>query len=106
MIIEFENNTPIDEDFPNKNLEGGRWYVRKQACLMFKDNSKYPDKGLITLVFADNKQDQQSVGCFSPGRYELLDSAYSFDSRNYDAPTCDFTQIKPVAVKSVQQKAS
>ena len=96
MIIEFENSNPIDEDFPNKNTEGARWYVRKQACLMFKDNSKYPDKGLVTLVFADNQNDQKSVAPFSIGKYFVQDNAFSFDSRNYDAPVCDFTQIVPI----------
>jgi len=94
MILEFENNLPIDNDFPNKKIEGKRWYTRSQDCLMFKEGSKYPDKFELNLVFADNQADQQSVGCFTVGRYELLDSAHGFDNRRN--PTCDYTKIKPI----------
>ena len=103
MYLEFENNTPIDNDFPNKKVEGSRWYTRSQECLLFKDGSKYPDKFELTLIFADNKTDQQSIGCFSPGRYELLESAFGFDNRRN--PVVDFTQITPLHVKQASKAA-
>ena len=98
MIIEFETTELIDDDFPNNKpgvKEGSRWYTRKQPCLMFKDNSKYPDKFLLTLAFSSIKDDQQSVSAFAVGRYELTDQAHSFDSRHN--PVCDYTKIKPIS---------
>ncbi len=98
MIIEFETTELIDDDFPNTKSgakEGSRWYTRKQPCLMFKDNSKYPDKFLLTLVFSSIKDDQQSVSAFAVGQYELTDHAHSFDNRHN--PVCDYTKIKSIS---------
>ncbi len=95
MIIEFETTELIDNDFPNNKpgaKEGSRWYTRKQPCLMFKDNSKYPDKFLMPLVFSGNKDDQQAFPAFPVGQYELTDQAHGFDSRHN--PVCDYTKIK------------
>jgi len=100
MIIEFETTELIDEDFPNNkpgSKEGSRWYLRKQPCLMFKDNSKYPDKFLMPLVFSSSKDDQQSVSAFAIGQYELTDDAHSLDNRQN--PVCDYTKIKPLSNK-------
>ena len=98
MIIEFETTELIDDDFPNNKagaMEGARWYTRKQPCLMFKDNSKYPDKFLMPLVFSGSQQDQQSVSAFAVGRYELTDQAHGFDNRHN--PVCDYTKLKPIS---------
>ena len=68
MIIEFETTELMDDDFPNMKAgakEGSRWYTRKQPCLMFKDNSKYPDKFLLTLSFSGSKEEQQSAVAFA-----------------------------------------
>ena len=95
MIIEFETTDLIDDDFPNNKAgakEGSRWYTRKQPCLMFKDDSKYPDKFLLTLSFSDSKDDQQSVSAFAVGHYELTDQSHSFDNRRN--PVCDYTKIR------------
>lgn len=98
MIIEFETTELIDDDFPNNKVgakEGSRWYTRKQPCLMFKDNSKYPDKFMMPLVFSSNKDDQQAVSSFAIGQYELTDQAHCFDSRHN--PVCNYTKIKPIS---------
>ena len=98
MIIEFETTELIDDDFPNNKAgakEGSRWYTRKQPCLMFKDNSKYPDKFLMPLVFSGSKEDQQSIPAFAVGRYELTDQAHGFDNRHN--PVCDYTKIKLIS---------
>jgi hypothetical protein len=100
MIIEFETTELIDEDFSNNKpsaKEGSRWYTRKQPCLMFKDNSKYPDKFLLSLVFSSSKEDQQAVSAFAVGQYELTDQAHGFDNRRN--PICDYTKIKPLSKK-------
>jgi hypothetical protein len=95
MYLQFENNNPIDSDFPNKKLDGARWFRRSQECLLFKDGSSYPDKFELTLSFSNNLQDQQSISCFTAGKYELLDTAFGFDNRRN--PIVDFTQIKPIS---------
>lgn len=95
MILEFETTELIDDDFPNIKSgakEGSRWYIRKQPCLMFKDNSKYPDKFLLTLAFSSVKDDQQAFPAFLVGQYELTDQAHGFDSRHN--PVCDYTKIR------------
>lgn len=95
MIIEFETTELIDDDFPNNKAgakPGSRWYTRKQPCLMFKDNSKYPDKFLLTLSFSGFKDEQQLATAFAIGQYELTDQAHSFDNRHN--PVCDYTKIK------------
>ena len=74
--------------------EGSRWYTRKQPCLMLKDDSKYPDKFLLTLSFSDSKTDQQAVSAFAVGQYELTDQAHSFDNRRN--PVCDYTKLTPL----------
>ena len=98
MIIEFETTELVDDDFPNTKAgakEGARWFTRKQPCLMFKDNSKYPDKFLLTLSFSGSKEEQQSAVAFAVGQYELSDQAHSFDSRHN--PVCDYTKIKALS---------
>jgi len=97
MIIEFETTDLIDDDFANTKAgakDGARWFTRKQPCLMFKDNSKYPDKFLLTLAFSGSKDDQQAVSAFAVGKYELTDQAHGFDNRRN--PICDYTKIKLV----------
>jgi len=94
MYIEFETNETIDNDFPNNKVEGARWYTRSQSALMFKDGSKYPDKFDLNLVFSSTKADQQSVGGFAPGKYELTEDAFSFDNRRN--PVVNFTKLRPV----------
>jgi len=97
MIIEFETTELIDNDFANSKAgakDGARWYTRKQPCLMFKDNSKYPDKFLLPLVFSGVKEDQQAISAFPVGQYELTDQAHGFDNRQN--PVCDYTKIKPI----------
>ena len=98
MHIEFETNQVIDEDFPNKKpeaKEGARWFVRKQAALLWKDNSKYPDKFHLNLKFTDNLTDQQSVSGFAAGKYELSDDAFIFNARNQ--LIIDSTKLQPVS---------
>lgn len=98
MIIEFETTELVDDDFPNSKLgskEGSRWYTRKQPCLMFQDNSKYPDKFFMPLVFSDSKDDQQAFPAFAIGQYELTDQAHGFDNRHN--PVCDYTKIKLIS---------
>ena len=62
---------------------------------MFKDNSKYPDKFLMPLVFSSSKTDQQAVSSFAVGQYELTDQAHGFDNRQNQI--CYYTKIKPIA---------
>ena len=98
MIIEFETIELVDDDFPNTKpgaKESSRWYTRKQPCLMFKDNSKYPDKFLMPLVFSSSKEEQQSVAAFAVGQYELTDQAHGFDNRHN--PVCYYTKIKLIS---------
>ncbi len=98
IILEFENNISIDNDFPNTKInakEGSRWYTRCQECLLFKDGTRYPDKFQLTLVFSSEKNDQQSQSTFPIGKYILLDSSFGFDNRR--KPICDFSQIQPIS---------
>ena len=97
IILEFENNLAIDNDFPNNKPNaptGARWYTRSQECLIFKHGSKYPDKFELNLVFSSEQNDQKSQSTFSIGKYMLLDSAFGFDNRRN--PVVDFTQIQPL----------
>lgn len=81
MYLEFENNNVIDNDFPNKKEEGKRWYTRSQPCLLFKDDSKYPDNFELNISFSDNPTEQKSISAFAPGFYVLAETAYGFDNR-------------------------
>ena len=104
IIIEFETNQVIDDDFANTKpnaKEGARWFVRKQAALLWKDNSKYPDKFHLILKFTDNPIDQKSISGFAPGKYELSDDAFIFDNRNQ--LKLDSTKLKPVSAMKMKQ---
>jgi len=97
VIIEFETTELLYDNFANTKpgaKEGARWYTRKQPCLMFKDNSKYPDKFFLSLAFSSSQEDQQAVPAFAIGQYELTDQAHGFDSRHNTV--CDYTKIKPL----------
>jgi len=105
MFIEFENNTPIDNSFPNnKKDDGSRWYTRNQDILLFKDMSKYPDKASLNLVFSSSENDQKSISCFTEGLYFLKDSAFFLDMSNRGNLSCDFTQIEPITLSSIESR--
>jgi len=98
IILEFETETLIDEDFPNNKpnaKDGARWYTRSQPCLIFKESSKYPDKFELNLSFSDNKQTQQGASGFAVGRYKLSPEAHGFDNRR--RPVCNYTKLLPLS---------
>lgn len=68
--LEIENN-----DFPKKGADG-RWYLRKQQILLFKGDSKYPDKGQITLAFSDDENVRNATQTLAKGTYELMDKSF------------------------------
>jgi len=80
MKLEIESTLIEDKDFAQKNSKNGdRWFVRSQPMLMFKGDSKYPDKGSITLEFSDNENKRNSASTLPKGEYEIQESAYYFD---------------------------
>jgi len=96
--IEIETTQIDNVDFPNKN--GGRWFKRSQPFLLFKSGSNYPDKGELTLSFADNEKDRDSVDTLSKGRYVL-----DFDKAIYiDRQGNLKISFKPEYLTSVQTK--
>ena len=70
MHIEIENLELDNSDFPKKDGTG-RWYTRKQPFLLFKEGSKYPDKGVLTLAFSDKEIDRNNAQILAKGIYDL-----------------------------------
>jgi len=80
MKIEIETTEIINNDFRQKNAQNGdRWYVRKQPILLFKNGSKYPDKGFLTLSFSDKQSERDNAQTMPQGSYELQETAFYFN---------------------------
>jgi hypothetical protein len=82
MLISIESPTKSIRSFPNKNVENAHWYVSEQPALLFKNDSKYPDKFLITLSFSGAEKDALSSTPFPAGDYELADEAFRINRNN------------------------
>ncbi len=94
ITVEKSLKLPV-RSFPNKNDPTARWYIAEQQALMFKDDSKYPDKFNINLAFTSDENEANNAKPFPEGNYQLLDTAFSVDRNG--AGTCDFSKLEKLS---------
>ena len=103
MKLIIESTEIKDKDFPKKGTnDGSRWYIREQPILLFKDDSRYPDKGFIALSFTDDKLIRDSSSTLAKGEYEIKDDGFYFDKNGNMQLNFKPENLKP---KTIQKAA-
>lgn len=100
MHILIESQIKNTRAFPNNRStspETANWHVAEQPALLFKEDSKYPDKFQLTLSFSTNESDANKVQPFKPGIYDLSDEAFTVNNNN---------QLVVNATKLIERKAA
>ena len=104
MHIQFEVSTKTVVSRPNRNNPNARWYIAEQPAIMFKEDSKYPDKFDLTLAVSDSEQEANNSQPFAVGSYVITDDSFGLD-RNGN-PQVDFSKLTPMAQAEKLKAAS
>lgn len=79
MHIEIENPNKTTRSFTDSNNR--TWHVAEQDALLFKSDSKYPDKFTLTLSFTQTESDATNAKPHPVGKYIFDESAYYINRR-------------------------